>query len=231
MKKKIAIIVLVIFILVTIKLFFSFILNGLFILKYNNGIYSDLELGLVGIINFPQSYVVNYNKGSVLYKNGKYEEAVEKYKEALNGFIFKEDECKIRINYALSICKTVSVDEKNQDSIKKAIEKYESAVQILTERGCANKDDNNGHNKDAQQLKNDIQKEIDRLNKLLDNKDSKEDNKDDNKNDKEKDLEQKLQDIEDKIQEIKENALQDQKEVETKYQDRVFTYNKVERNW
>lgn len=227
MKKKVLIIIYVILILITLKLFYNMLIDNVLISNYNNGKYSENQAKMLTFLNFSQPYIANYNYGNVLYKNGEYEQAIEKYKKALKGIVPKNKECNIRINYALSICKTVSVNEKDQNSINNAIEKYESAIQILTEKGCADKDDNNGHNKKAEQLKEDIQKEINRLKNLQEhdsntNKDNDEKNK----------TEENVDTIEEKIQEVKENATKDQRKTENDYKNfGDFDYNRVKKNW
>ena len=227
MKKKVLIIIYVILILITLKLFYNILVDNVLISNYNNGKYSENQAKLLTFLNFSQPYIANYNYGNVLYKNGEYEQAIEKYKKALKGIIPKDKECNIRINYALAICKTVSVNEKDQNSINKAIEKYESAIQILTEKGCADKDDNNGHNKKAEQLKEDIQKEIDRLKKLQENESNA--NKD---NDEENKTEENVDTIEEKIQKVKEDATKDQRKTEKNYENfDNFDYNRVKKNW
>ena len=188
---------------------------------------------------FQNGYIANYNYGNVLYQNGKYEEAIEQYKKALEQSIPEERECSVRINYALAICKTVQVDESNRDSILAAIEKYESAIDVLTEKGCAHKEDDKGHSKTAEQLKKDIQEEIDRLKRLLDNQDNSSNNDDNNNNDNNQNQDQnngsgqQEQDpIEEKMREIKENAAQDQRETEQRYDNmNNFSFNKPDRNW
>ena len=179
-------------------------------------------------MNFPQQYVANYNYGNVLYKNGEYEEAIKKYEETLNGIIPEDKECNIRINYALAICKTVQVDESDSQSKKNSIQTYEKAIEVLTEKGCANKDNDTGHSEKAEQLKKDIQKEIDRLKRLENSSSDSEEEKEEQKEVNEKETET----IERKIQDIKENAIQDQREVENKYKNYGnFNYTMVEKNW
>ena len=227
MKKKVLIIIYVILILITLKLFYNILIDNVLISNYNNGKYLENQAKLLTFLNFSQPYIANYNYGNVLYKNGEYEQAIEKYKKALKGIVPKDKECNIRINYALAICKTVSVNEKDQNSINKAIEKYESAIQILTEKGCADKDDNNGHNKKAEQLKEDIQKEIDRLKNLQENESNA--NKD---NDEENKTEENVDTIEEKIQKVKEDATKDQRQTENDYKNfGNFDYNRTKKNW
>lgn len=225
MKKKVLIIIYVILILITLKLFYNILIDNVLISNYNNGKYLENQTKLLTFLNFSQPYIANYNYGNVLYKNGEYEQAIEKYKKALKGIVPKDKECNIRINYALAICKTVSVNEKDQNSINKAIEKYESAIQILTEKGCADKDDNNGHNKKAEQLKEDIQKEIDRLKNLQEHDSN--GNKD---NDEENKTEENVDTIEEKIQKVKEDATKDQRQTENDYKNfGNFDYNRTKK--
>ncbi len=228
MKRKILIAIYVILILIMIKICYNMVVNIVLISNYNNGQYLESQAKLLTYVNFPQSYVANYNYGNILYQNGKYESAIEQYKKALSGIVPKDKECNIRINYALAICKTVQVDEKDQDSIKEAIETYESAINILIENGCANKDDNNGHNENAQQLKNDIQEEIDRLKKLLDEEQDDSDNSQEDNGDT---TTEETETIETKIQEIKENATEQQRETESFYETYDKDYTRRTKNW
>ena len=206
MKKRVIMTVIIIMALIALKLLFNTIVNTILINKYNDGEYSESQVKMLTFLNFPESYVANYNYGNILYQNGEYESAIEKYKEALSGNVPKFKECSIRINYALAICKTVKVDEKDQESIKSAIQKYEEAIDVLTEQGCANKNDKNGHSQKAEKLK-----EIDRLKKLL-NSENKKPN-DENKNDDEK--KDDIDEIEEKMQEIKQNATMEQRQTES----------------
>lgn len=230
MKRKVIIVVLYIFlILLVLKLIYNQLLNKILINNYNNNKYSETYAKALIYVNFPQQYIANYNYGNILYKKGEYEKAIEQYEEALNGIIPKDKECNIRINYALSICKTVQVDESDSKSIKNAIQTYESAIEVLTEKGCANKDNDNGHNEEAEQLKKDIQKEIERL-KRLENSSS--DSEEEEKEEETEINEKETETIETKIQDIKEEAMQKQREVESTYKDYSnFDYNGVEKNW
>lgn len=229
MKRKVIIVLYIILILIAIKLIYNQLLNTMLINDYNNNKYNEDYAKALTYANFPQQYISNYNYGNVLYKQGEYEEAIKKYEEALNGIIPKEKECNIRINYVLAICKTVQVDESDSKSIKNAIQTYEKAIEVLTEKGCANKDNDNGHNKKAEQLKKDIQKEIERLKRLENSSSDSEEKKEE---DKKEVNEKETETIESKIQDIKENALQDQREVESRYKNYGnFDYNRVEKNW
>ena len=210
MKKKIIKFLYVILIIIAFKVLINIIINYNLIQKYNNEDYSETNSKILKIANFIEPYIANYNYGNILYQNGEYEKAIEEYKKALNGYVPQQKECKIRINYALAICKLVNVNEKNDDSIKEAIKKYETAIEILTEKGCANKNDNNGHSDDAETLKKDIQDEINRLTNLKNNK------SDDSEGNDKKEGDEKEKTTEEKIKEIKEQATKEQREKESK---------------
>ncbi len=228
MKRKILIAIYIILILLTLKLIYNNVANSILINNYNRGEYSESQAKSLTYLNFTQSYIANYNYGNILYKNGEYEKAIEEYKKSLDGIVPKKKECNIRINYALAICKTVHVDENDQDSIEEAIKKYESTIDILTENGCANKEDNNGHCENAEKLKNDIQKEIDRLKDLREVQEDyseEEEKKDENK------TEEETEEIKNKIQNIKEDAIQKQREKENIYKNFNKNYDATEKNW
>ena len=235
MKRNIFIIVYILVILILIKLVFNIVTNGILKSKYEDGEYSDQVAYTLSLLNFPEGYVADYNLGNVLYKKGDYNGAIEQYKKALDKHVPKKKECKIRINYALSICRLVHVDEENKESIEAAIKEYEKAIDILTEKGCAN-DDGDGHSDDAQQLKEDIEKEIKRLKDLLNSdqdkdnndKDDKDNNDDNNDNNDEK----KDKDLEDKIKNIKDDAIKVQRETEERGKNYKKKYNDhSKKNW
>ena len=225
-KTKILIIINIFLIIISFKFFINFSINTSLINKYNSGEYNDGQAKTLKIINVIQPYIAYYNLGNIYYQTGKYEEAINEYKNALNTYVPKYKECNIRINYVLAICKTVQVDEKDEESIKEAIKKYESAIDILTEDGCANKNDNNGHNEKAEKLKKDIQDEIDRLKKLLD-----EDTSSSEENEEKEEKQEEIQIEEEKIQQIKEEAIREQREIESRYENYNSNYNSNKKNW
>lgn len=226
MKRKILIAIYIILICITIKLGYNVVINSILIGKYEDGEYSEGLAKALTSFNFPQKYVADYNYGNILYQNGEYENAIEEYKKALAVNVPKYKECSIRINYALAICKTVHVDESKEQSINNAIKIYESAIDVLTEDGCANKKDDNGHSQKAEKLKKDIQKEIDRLKNL--NKQSQDPQQPDTKDDDDKKQEPKT--AEEKMQEIKQKATQKQREDEESYKKRD-DYKGYTKNW
>ena len=229
MKKIVLIIIYIILILISLKLLYNIGTNSILINQYNQGKYDSNQGKKLTYLNFIQGYVANYNYGNILFQNGEYENAIEEYKKALKRMIPKEKECNIRINYALTICKTVEVDEKDQESIRKAIETYETAIGILTEEGCANKNDNNGHSQKAEQLKEDIEKEIDRLKKLQKQEDNNQ--KEEQEETEDSKTTEEIETIEEKIQNIKQEAIKDQRDLESEFDNYNKDIQSNTKNW
>lgn len=222
MKTKTLIIADIVFIFIMFNLLFVNIKNTFIINKYKEGKYLENDAKLLTNITFQKSYVSNYNFGNILYQNGEYEKAISEYKKALKTVISSEKEFKIRINCALAICKTVQVDESNQESINNAINTYQEAIDVLVEKNCYK------HNEDARKLKEDIEKEIERLKKLQKNTDNKNnENEEENKIDENKNEEN----VEEKIKDIKEEATKEQSKTENIYKNFNKEYNGREKNW
>lgn len=223
MKRKKLIVFYLILIIIMLILTFVYFENKLIITKYQDGEYLQAQAQMLTNITWQSSYVSNYNYGNILYQNGEYDKAIEEYKKALRTVTSTEKECKIRINYALAICKMVQLDESDEESIKEAIETYQSAIQILTEDGC------NNHNQDAKKLKKDIEEEIERL-KNLQKKPQ------DNTNQDEKEETGQSQaineeDIEEKMKDIKEGAIKEQNDLENKSKNYNKNHVWNEKNW
>lgn len=212
MKKKIMIILYIFLTLFFIKILFNMFLNVILLQVYDAPTFAKMVANPLKTMNFIEPYIANYNYGNVLYNNGYYDDAIEEYKNALKGYVPQHKECSIRINYALAICKTVELDETKQLSIINAIATYETAIDVLTENGCANKDDKNGHSEEAETLKKDIQDEIERLKKLLQNIFNSNYNQE-----KENETQNNAETIEEKIQSIKEDAIKKQRTIEKEY--------------
>lgn len=219
MKKKVLIIIWVVLVIIIAKLILNIIVNNSLINKYQEGKYPVIEVVLLRIANIMEPYVLYYNYGNFLHQNQEYEKAIEQYENALQESIPKYKECKVRINYALTICKTVKVDERYDESIINAIEIYELAIDILEDKGCTE------HNESAKRLRDDIQAEIDRLKKLLYNDVDKNTSKEEKENSQ---IEDKL---EEKIQNIKEEATKEQRNVEASFNEleQYYEVNRIER--
>ena len=198
---------------------YRLIINHGFVSAYNNESYNTEAEEKLLEFNFPESYIPYYNLGNAAYKEGDYSSAISYYTEALKNFPTKDRECNIRINLALSMCNTIDFyGLDSQDKIDTALFILYKARDVLLEDGCAS-DDGQGHNVDAQQLKEDIDKLIEQLqnpeqNNQNDQQQSGNDNSDSNDNssgsnqnpsDKEKKAKKE-------IEENRKGALEDRKE-------------------
>lgn len=106
---------------------------------------------------------LDYNNGRMFYKMGEYEQAESHFVMALWERKTKRQECKIRINLALSIVAPITPESVNADNLEESIARLEYARDILTENDCAHENDSDGHNKKAQRLKEEIDEYIKKL--------------------------------------------------------------------
>ncbi|MGN0394955.1 MAG: tetratricopeptide repeat protein [Coprococcus sp.] len=181
-------------------LIINFVANELMIDRYNSGIYEKKSLAVLG---FTEPYIAPYNQGNNYFKMGDYEKAVEEYKKALSKNPPHDRECMIRINLALAMVTPIKPEEITENNLEEIINILEEAKEILIAHGCANRDDHNGHNEDAQRLKDEIDEFEESLKEKSepddgDDKDTdekKDDNNDENSGDKEK-KRKELEDLE-----------------------------------
>lgn len=81
MKRKIAIVIYIISILITIKILCNIAINSNIINKYSAEEYLEKQAKFLTSINFQTSYIANYNYGNILYQKGEYKEAIVEYKK------------------------------------------------------------------------------------------------------------------------------------------------------
>lgn len=152
-----------IILIIAIMLGTRLITNHAFVHAYNNGEYETEAEEKLLKMNFPESYIPYYNLGNAAYKEGNYNSAIGYYSQALQNYPPEDKDCLIRINLALSLCNTIdfySLD--SQEKIDTALFILYKARDILLENGCAT-EEGDGHNADAQQLKEDIDAMIEKL--------------------------------------------------------------------
>lgn len=195
--KKVLTMVGILLLLFFICLVVGYAANESMIDKYNNGKYEKNSFAVLG---FTEPYISYYNQGNNYYREGAYENAIEEYKKALDKNPPHDRECLIRINLALSMVTPIRPEEITESNLEETIGILEEAKNVLTLHGCANKADHNGHNEDAQRLKDEIDAFEEMLKKQSDsdddkkNKDNKE--KDDNDNKDTDDKEEKKKQLE-----------------------------------
>lgn len=197
--------------------------NHSFVKDYNNGIYQEDREKTLLVLNAPESYLPFYNLGNVAYKRGDYPSAIGYYNKALSLFPTGRKDCRIRINLALAMCYSIDYAGINsQEKIDTALFTLYKARDILLENGCAKDGEEVGHDRDAQQLKEDIDRLIEELQNLKEqeNNNSGEDeqqpqqgqsDKNDSADNTPSDKENRMKD---KLERDKKNALEDRKETQ-----------------
>lgn len=127
--------------------------NNKMIDKFNHGIYEQNGLGFLG---FVEPYVNLYNRGNIYYTLGKYDLAEAEYAQAMEYDLDDPQECRLRVNYALSLVEQIDPRNITDENLDQVLAILDEARDILCEDGCASRDDNSGHYPDAQTLKNEI---------------------------------------------------------------------------
>lgn len=184
-------IVAVLLILLGAFLLYRHITNAKFIEATQAGDFEAEKEERLTRLNFPEGYVPYYNLGNMYYKDEKYDEAIASYKKALNQWVPKKKECSIRVNLALAMIKKIDFESlKSSKDVDAAIMQLQAARNILTAKGCAEpaKDSWNGHSKEAEQLKKEIDQMIDQLEQAKENSG---DSNDDQNNDQNQDSKDK----------------------------------------
>ena len=144
--------------------------------------YSERPEEFLILFNLPEGYVPYYNLGNEAYKMGNYDRAISYYRKALASDPPEGKECPIRVNLALAMIEKIDFDHLDEPQARKnAITLLKSARQVLCEVGCADPDGTDGHDEQAEKLK----QEIDELLKELE--------QDSNQNDEENETESEPQ--------------------------------------
>lgn len=160
--KRVRIIVGIFLFISFLCLLINYIANEMMIKKYKNNEYEESKISVLG---FTEPYIAHYNRGNILYKKDNYDEAIKEYEKALHLTPSHDRECKIRINLALAMVVPINLENITQNDVEEVLETLEKAKNVLYEHGCA-LSHGSGHNRDAQTLK----EEIDKLEKELKNR-------------------------------------------------------------
>lgn len=196
--------------------------NASYVNRYDAGDYDTAAEEKLIYVNYLESYVVYYNLGNAAYQEGDYLKAAGLYAEALKYNAPEGDDCQIRINYALSLCYSIDYDNlETQSDIENALTILYAARDALTVNGCAN-DEGTGHNSDAQQLKEDIDKMIEKLENpdnenneqdQEENQDQEQDQENNDQNDQQNQSQSsKQKEQQEKLQQNKQNAQKERRE-------------------
>lgn len=192
--------------LLWICLLINHINNEHFISDYEDSIYEKNNFTMFG---FFEPYICHYNQGNVAYQNGNYEAAIEEYEKALKSGISQKRDCLCRINIALSMVAPIDIDDINDQNIDETINQLKEAKQVLTENGCAHENDSDGHNEDAQQLKEDIDELIEQLEQQ---KQASDDNSQNTSNPYDSDSDSDTEDKKQQLEELHEQSQQERDE-------------------
>jgi len=162
MKKRHVFLIIAILAFIAISILsFNSIYNFILVRNYKDGDHT-MSADPLQNINLYQEYVAYYNAGNVAYEKHDYKGAIENYKKALSFNPPEDKECPIRVNLVLASLNKFDWTGETKiqpDELRTALE---AGREILLEKGCAT-DNNDGHDKDAQQLKNDIDKLLEYL--------------------------------------------------------------------
>lgn len=152
------------------------LLNHFFVVAYASETYAPPVQKFEVLFNHPESYLPYYNLGNCYYQGGDYSTAAAYYYQALSYENVPEDrDIPIRINLALALCYSIDFDNLKTDTdIQGALQILYSARDILMEKGYAN-DEGTGTDATAQQLKEDIDKMIEKLQQQQNNNDNSDD--------------------------------------------------------
>ncbi len=181
--------------------------------------YMNMEQKVLEMLPY-DAYVMNYNLGNANYKNKDYSKAQIYYEKCLEFELPKQKECSVRIN--LTMTKIMQIDFntvdtgyeafKNDEEVDKealikkidgVIDQLKADREILTEKNCAGAEDDNGHSKEAETLKKDIDDKIEELEKMKEEiqkkiDEEKQQNKDQDQNQQDQDKQNEQKNSDDK---------------------------------
>lgn len=199
MKKKLKLTCIITLIVILAKFIFTFTINEIIILNYNNNVYNTSLIKVLYPFNFSQPYIFFYNNGNLLYKEGKYTEAIEKYKKAIEKKPPQARICDVRINLSLAMIKEID----DSFDYNTTYNQLENAKTNLYNNNCANKKDNSGYSQDAENLEEEIKKLQDELKNSSDTNDKEQENsQEQNQNQEQEDY----SDIEEELKKIEKNS-------------------------
>ena len=195
-----------------------YIINRSFVSKYNKEVYSVRMEEFLQKVNIPEGYLPFYNAGNAYYKLGDFDNAISSYKSALESHPTKKKECDIRVNLALAMLQKIDFDHLETEKQKSnAVRQLQSARNVLTEKGCADPYGTNGHDPEAEQLKQDIDKMLEKLGAEPQPPDSSEEEDQQNGGSGEQEEKQKSyreQQLEKELNEQKQDAMEEKRNAE-----------------
>lgn len=158
--KKVLIFLYVFVLIVFAELLITFVINEVYIYKYEKGNYDKGLVKSLFVLNYNERYIPYYNYGNYLYKTGDYKNAALEYEKALEKNVPDKRVCMVRINLSLSLMGTVSDDMTDDEKI----EIYEKAKNVLYEDNCAEEGQGQGgSSEESEELEDEIQEKEDEI--------------------------------------------------------------------
>lgn len=145
--------------IVFLKLVITFVINEMYISKYNKGDYDKNLVKSLFVLNFSERYIAYYNYGNLLYQIGYFEDAINEYNKALELKVPEDRVCDIRINLSLSMTNLVNDNMDKEEQIKL----LEEAQKVLYEDDCADPNGGGGSSSDAEELDEKLEEKQDEI--------------------------------------------------------------------
>ena len=151
-----------------IAVFFAGIwaLNSYYVSEAKKGVYHPEMERYISLLHLPDEYIILYNIGNYYFDKENYKRAETYYRLAIDSGIPYGKECDVKVNLALAMLSQLSDEEwdafyscagpETMNAEARTVEKtLKNARDVLLEDGCAG-DEEDGHDKDAQKLKEEI---------------------------------------------------------------------------
>ncbi len=232
MKKAIFITLYSMLVLGCLVLIFNYGYNMLVNYCYSQGNYS-LDTKPLQMFNITEQYIAYYNQGNIYYQEEKYIEAIDSYDKALAKKPPKGKECAIRVNKALAMLATIGDLYQDPAYVDIVLPILYEAKNVLLEDGCAT-EQSDGHSKEAEQLKKEIEAMIKELEKQQEGNEQKESEQQTGEDDKKQNEETSTENTSEedvKEQELKEKIKEKQSKANQERKQQIDNHNDTEKGY
>ena len=152
-----------------------------------------------------------------------YDSAIACYKEALECHPTEKKECDIRVNLALAMLHKIDFDHIDTEKQKQnAIRTLQAARNVLCEKGCADPYGTDGHDPEAEQLKQDIDKMLEELDAEPEPPESDEEEKQENggQGNEEKEKSKREQQLEEQLDQQKQENMEERQQTQDSHDEK-----------
>lgn len=154
------------------------------------------------------AYVVHYNLGNMHYREYDCPLMLEQYEKALEKNVPEGKECRIRVNYALALIKTLDSEYAQPNQVDNSIMILEEAREKLLADNCAT-EEGRGHSAEAEQLKKEIDEILEQLYEQQKNGEGGNQDSDPDEEKKTEEMDVKEKNIREELAKMQEKAYQD----------------------